>query len=116
MFEQKQKVAFIVGQGFDQHGNPLVDKTNRLKAVLTHIAKTYGGYSLVKGEGGWINPAGKLVEEPNISITVYSDLNISAVHQATAEQLAVTFNQESVLLVRDTVPVIVEFVGQRGPQ
>lgn len=37
------------------------------ETVLTHVAQTHGGYTLLDGEGGWVNDAGHRIDE-NIQV------------------------------------------------
>lgn len=107
---QQTKVTFAVGQDFDKAGKSIPQRAEKRKGALHIIAKLYGGYSVADIKGGWINAAGELVEEQSMVVVVYTELE-APVHEAIANELAMLFNQESVLLAIENVASL-KFVSQ----
>ena len=46
------------------------DAARALQFALKACASTFGGYTATQAQGGWINDAGELIEEPVTVITV----------------------------------------------
>ena len=46
------------------------DAARALQFALKACASTFGGYTATQAQGGWINDAGELIEEPVTIITV----------------------------------------------
>ena len=81
---------------------PLVAES--LAAAKAMFAKLFGGYTVVKGEGGWFNEAGDLVEEPVYLVTSYTDKHIALYGRAVGElasMIARALAQECVAVVFD---------------
>ena len=49
------------------------DAARALQFALKACASTFGGYTATQAQGGWINDAGDLIEEPVTVITVSCD-------------------------------------------
>ena len=107
---QKHRVTFAIGQGFDKNGIELYALNTKRTAVLAKTAREFGGFSAVDAQGGWIAGKGKLVTEPSLIITVYTDKVFDAC-EIHAQRLAELFNQESVMLTVEPV-ISIDFVGQ----
>jgi len=92
-----------VGTGEDRHGNRIntMARNVNLATVRKAAAEVFGGYTVWQTRGGWINKAGRLVEEPGVTIAVIvTDQHAPyAVHQF-AQHCGYWFNQQSVMLVR----------------
>ncbi len=106
----QHKVTFAIGTGQDKDGNSLAYRLPEMKQfALKTTAELFGGYSATEGRGGWIHE-GKLIEETNLVVVVFTDLSrIMIVDHART--LATTFNQTSVLVAIEEV-VELQFVEQ----
>lgn len=100
------KYTFTIGQGYDSHGHKLQNVARKRRNALQAIAKTFGGYTATPASGGWID-GGKLITEPSLAVTVYTDKPAKTV-TATAQALRETFGQTSVLVTRE--PAKAQFV------
>jgi hypothetical protein len=94
----KHKIEFGFGVGQDADGNPIDQlqfvfafKVIRLKAV-----DLFGGYTMCKTTGGWIDPTGRLVEEPGYTLFVFSDFNEFEKYRMMAEIIKTELNQQAV--------------------
>jgi len=73
----KYRIEFGFGVGEDAYGDPV--EPARLVTALGIIRKTaadlFEGYTMHPTTGGWVNNAGRLVEEPGFTLFVVSDWN-----------------------------------------
>lgn len=76
-------------------------------AAEVQTAQLFGGYSLDRVTGGWIDPAGRLVREPSTRWQVVTALPEAQVRQ-WAEYLRTAFKQDMVLLTARGLDSIVE--------
>ena len=90
--------TFFIGLNFDRYGNPIPTRVARIailsiKRAAVHL---FGGYSLSVVDGGYVNAAGKVVEEKTLRVEIATHDNALVVHfAATCARL---LNQESVLV------------------
>lgn len=65
-------IGFGIGETRD--GFAITDDQRRaiLQAVKETAAGIFGGFTLFNVQGGWVNPEGRLVEEPGISLLICS--------------------------------------------
>jgi Protein of unknown function (DUF3574) len=61
------KEAFIHLVKNDNQGRDLTDLN---QSYLTLIAQTFGGFTVTEARGGWINPDGKLYDEPVLRVSI----------------------------------------------
>lgn len=64
------RVEFTFGIGEDQNGEYIPNPEPALREIGTRVAGVFGGYTEVRGRGGWINPNGALVREQSATIIV----------------------------------------------
>ena len=53
------------------------DAAHALSVALKACASTFKGYTATQGNGGWINDAGELIEEPVTVITIACEANLA---------------------------------------
>ena len=94
-----QQVQFITGEGFDRWGKPIDGVLTLESKAYRYVADTFGGYSSVHLDGGWVSN-NQLVQEPSLAITVFASEDKLSKVPETAEYLRSLFNQESVLVAR----------------
>jgi hypothetical protein len=66
------RYTFGVGIEFDRSGAPVqaAESVHYIQAATRRASEVFGGCFVTRGDGGWIDPSGKLVVEPAIRITV----------------------------------------------
>lgn len=71
----KYKIEFGFGAGEDDSGRLLLQSEVEigLQKIRRRAVEWFGGYTLTKTQGGWVNPAGRLVEEPGYTLSVLVD-------------------------------------------
>jgi len=76
---QKQVYRIGLGVGFDRGGRRIgfAERDAALRSVYTRAATLFGGYFITSGDGGWIGPDGRLVQERGVQITVAVELDVS---------------------------------------
>lgn len=108
------RYTFGVGIGFDRDGKAIHPEEVRqyIEAAIKRASELFGGCFITRGDGGWIDPAGKLIVEPGIVITVdvapYKypiDTRIDGQRDVKrvnlyAHYLRQLFNQSSVIVTR----------------
>lgn len=52
---------------FDNQGQSLESLNNK---TLMIVAKTFGGFTVTEGRGGWVNESGRLFDEPILRVTI----------------------------------------------
>jgi hypothetical protein len=79
----------------DNSGKPLDTVRDQLARAL---AESFGGFTLTRGRGGWINADGKLYDEPVHVFDVAAEDNADSETklEAIADWLKVAANQEAV--------------------
>lgn len=107
------RIKFYVGVGEDKDGVriPYELRQNKLDIANVATAKRFQGYSGYLTRGGWINPEGRLVEEPAMVWEVLTTEGDEKVINYHAKLLGEIFNQSTVLVTREVV--ITEFVEIR---
>ena len=53
------------------------DAARALQFAIKACASTFGGYTATQAQGGWINDAGDLIEEPVTVITIAWEANLA---------------------------------------
>jgi hypothetical protein len=107
------RIEIITGIGEDASGIPLLprEQADATDHVLAQSSSLFGGVSATHGIGAWLNPAGKLVKELNLTLVVHAD---GADAHAKAEQLAEivreAFRQHSVLLTASETIAAPQFI------
>lgn len=99
--ESMGKVCTIgIGVGEDRNGCPVENTYACLKAVKAMLAERHDGYTITETDGGWTNDAGRLVEEPGLSILliVHYATPVGYVRD-TAERAARIFNQAAAVVI-----------------
>lgn len=99
-----KQVQIVFGQGFDKNGKPLVGAEAKLQEMERIAANRFGGYSLNYGYGGWVDPQGNLVNEPNATLTIVTAASETAI-LSYAQEIKDTFNQQSVLVTISLVSI-----------
>lgn len=100
-YKPQTKVTIIVGTGFDYNNKPLdPDVKERARDELEALlARSYGGYTITSGCGGWSDADGQLVQERTLIVTVYTPLPmLHERHDEVAQKIARLFRQDSVVL------------------
>lgn len=97
------RVTFNVRIGEDRFRNPIPpgDVRAGLALALKIVSNAFGGVTLTRGIGAWLNHAGELVEEPCVSLATEASLPERAVKDTArmvAEDLRQVFNQQSVIV------------------
>lgn len=98
------RTEWHIGIGEDSTGMPIPDNEAQamIRAALEHVSREYGGASVTRQDGAWVDPSGRLIVESGITIVAYSE------HPKDAEQTAVRLCH----LFRQTAVIVAEF----GPQ
>lgn len=71
---------------------------NVLNNFLLWVCKLYGGYTLITGEGGWVDNNGKLYVEPCYILIIFTDKGTN--YMQIINRIKTTFNQSAVLFER----------------
>lgn len=68
----KYKIEFGFGVGEDRNGDiiTLERKTDAMHEIKRVAVELFGGYTLVKTDGGWKNACGRLVTEPGYTLVI----------------------------------------------
>ena len=91
---------FTVGYGERGDGR-LIDVSEavrRIERIKYHAAQQFGGYTLTRGRGGWVNGHGRLVTEPVATFAIATDDPIGHVRDF-AHRAANTLGQASFVFV-----------------
>jgi hypothetical protein len=66
------RVVFYAGIGYDKHGNaiPSLLASEKIREALLETCKRFGGCTLTRGRGAWIDDKGNLITEECVTITV----------------------------------------------
>lgn len=97
------KIHFGFGRGQRKNGQAITIAESRLAmSLLKHeAARLFGGYSFTRIEGGWVNPAGKLVEEPGGILEVVTTRDYRSMvklAKAFRETIKQVLDQEAIVL------------------
>lgn len=94
----RYKIEFGFGVGEDKNGFSL--NSSRVVAGLGNIrkeaARLFGGYTLRSVTGGWVNPEGRLVEEPGYTLQVFDDGSTNGNRAAMVGVIKEQLNQAAV--------------------
>lgn len=89
-----KRITWTIGIGKDKSGKDLQGTEGRIASAISHVLSLFDGYTLTRGDGGWVNGNGDLVTESSITITTLATAELG---HHTAGYLRELFNQESVL-------------------
>ena len=120
----KYKVTFGIGLDKTAEGKPLAgalkatgyNLNKAIRYLQTETARYFGGYTAVRGQGGWYDrERGKLVEERSLTLTTYvdGDRGLSDARELAA-LCARTLLQSQVLF--SYTPAVLEFVDAAPAQ
>lgn len=103
------KISFGFGIGGDRDGSKIPDRIAQanLDCIKREVAYYFGGYSLHKIEGGWINGVSRLVEEPGYVMEVVVVLPLHEVlkqAQRMRDFIKEVLNQEAIVLTITRLP------------
>jgi hypothetical protein len=99
------KVEYGFGVGEDRHGKSI--SRNRLRQSLELLtleaSRLFGGVTIYETTGAWVNPAGRLVQEPGRTLMVlaacedggYSELK--QIIDSFGEMIKSTLEQETIV-------------------
>jgi hypothetical protein len=100
------KITFTIGIGKDKTGKPIPEcdmELAKLRACKL-IAREFGGYTAYVANGGWVDPSGKLIEEPSLVISTITDKpGNRELAKDCAEGFKLSFNQDCIMVTRDVV-------------
>ena len=94
------RTEWHIGIGEDSEGMPILEDEAQamIRSALEHVSREYGGASVTRQQGAWVDPSGRLIVESGITIVAYSE------HPKDAEQTAVRlcrlFRQTAVLVAK----------------
>lgn len=93
------RYEIICGINKNRNGLPVTNVEDKLNNVRKYAADVFGGYTMVRGAGGWVDND-KLIEEDVIVIILYSNGHSASYLQArkVAEHAKTVFEQTSVVL------------------
>lgn len=86
-------------------------KPSARNAILDDAARTFGGYTAIRSEGGYTLTNGYIVHEPSLRIELITDKPLPTV-RAFAERARLLANQETVLLT-STAIYDAELIGEQ---
>jgi hypothetical protein len=86
---------------------PKVASSETLRAIATEA----GGYTVTSGIGGWVNDAGQLIEEPQVTITILAEYDRTMALRRIIVDAARAAGEDSVLIVETEVSA--KFYGLR---
>jgi len=66
-----QKTEFIIH--LVKQDNNGIDLSATNERFLRTIAQAFGGFTVTEARGGWVNPDGKLFDEPMLRVTIASE-------------------------------------------
>lgn len=75
-----------------------VEEAYRFKQVAdicNHVTEKFGGYSLIKMDGGWVNKQGKIVQEPSLKLELVTDLGEKSIIQL-CKYITLEYKQDEV--------------------
>lgn len=100
-----------VGHSFDKDGNPLVKEVVRSNIAEAKLvaAKWFGGFSLSKVKGGWVDANGKFITDNAYRFEIFCQEEDDANLRLFASFLRNQFNQSAVLLAVNEIETF-EFV------
>jgi hypothetical protein len=98
----KYRITFAIGQKFTSAGRPIDQIEAKRNIAYRYLAEQFGGFTATLGHGGWIDSAGRLILESSLEITSYVCESLLPNVETSAEFLRSLFEQESVMVARET--------------
>ena len=77
----------------------------KAQPILRDLARTTGGYTIVPGNGGWVDDGGKLVIDFSFMVTTWGKDVETAIECACA-RLREQFKQDSVIAISSSVGTV----------
>jgi hypothetical protein len=97
-----KRITYYIGTGQDAYGHPITDADALTRESIAYLSHAWGGVSAHHGVGGWIDPDGRLVTEPELTLTSLSSGEPDRERaKATAEYLRQLWGQQSVIVALD---------------
>lgn len=107
-----RRIDIFIGTGKERDGAEIHPQRRQAWSldVLGHAAETFGGGTLATSTGSWKDPAGDVVVESGVVLTLFVPHHITTHNVGEfARQMGAKLNQACVVLV-DTMPNIVQFI------
>lgn len=97
----KYQIQFFFGAGEDKDGNTITvtQQLSALADIKREAIRLFGGYTLLKTEGGWHDNFGRLVEEPGYVVVTFRDVLLGHLNDEFARIIKTALDQQSVLVV-----------------
>ena len=113
MTKTQTKIEFVFGVGEDANGQAL--PASRVKAAFATIqaraALLFGGFTLLRSVGGWMNDESRMVTEPGYNLFVLADGAVNEYKvQNMTDTIRIWLSQKSVVVIRTRVSF--QFVTQ----
>ena len=96
---RETKVLFGTGQTGDGRYITRTEASLALREIGRYAAEQFGGYSLYRHDGGWINAAGALIQESGVTLSVFG-IPLPEQETTLARKIRALMVQDSVVLVR----------------
>lgn len=113
----RTELRIICGIGKTKTGTVILPEDSRpiIRQAMKTMAKVFGGVSVTRMDGGWIDDMGELVEESSVSLSSFVDMDEVTLGSASVivEYLRDALNQDSVLLAFGSV-VVYDPKDERG--
>lgn len=105
----KHKVEFGFGVGEDASGRLLLQSEVAIgmQKICQHAADLFGGYTITKTQGGWVNPAGRLVEERGITLSALIEID-QVNYLAIVDTIKSALRQHAIVVILTEVAWSVE--------
>lgn len=105
------RLTFGFGYGERSNGSkiPVITARVRLGKITREAARLFGGYSVIRIRGGWINGDGRLVREPGIVLEVVSERRLGEllpIARAFRETIKEVLEQEAIVLTAQTLDLV----------
>lgn len=106
--QTKYLVTLTVGLGLDKDGQPIRPAAVEayLPAIATRASNIFGGATLTRGRGVWVDDSGKRFDEPCLVVSTVSDKSPTETDNnaaGLADWIKWALNQACVLYTRQEV-------------
>jgi len=105
-YEMNIEYKITFGTEIDHTGTRMRSNPNKLRDLSELIAHDYGGYSLIKHEGGYIYKNKQLVTEKSLTYIIIGKASDRDNIYELVDYIKYLYNQESVLLVETKINAI----------
>ena len=105
-YEMNIEYKITFGTEIDRAGTKMISNPDKLRDLSELIAHDYGGYSLIKHEGGYIYKNKQLVTEKSLTYVIIGKASDRDDIYVLVEHIKYLYDQESVLLTETKINAV----------